>query len=66
MQGRIYADRHLACDFKKVADEVGYLAARLKGRADMTSPRPPTLDHGAASVATKTSCNMKQLQWYLA
>ena len=39
-----------------------YLAARLTGRAAMTSPKPPTLDHGAASVATNTTCRQLENQ----
>jgi hypothetical protein len=33
-----------------------HLAASAAGRADMTSPKPPTLDHGATSVVTNTTC----------
>lgn len=33
-----------------------YLDASAAGSAAITSPKPPTLDQGATSVATKTTC----------
>ena len=49
------ADWNIDCNMRD-------LAARLTGRAAMTSPKPPTLDHGAASVATNTTCRQLDSQ----
>ena len=41
---------------KKTEAALPYLEASAAGSAAITSPSPPTLDQGATSVATKTTC----------
>lgn len=50
------APHHQAWGLGHAPQHAPHLDASDAGSADITSPRPPTFDHGATSVATNTTC----------